>query len=936
MFEHIKKRITKNLIDEINCLDAVALELIGHNLISIQESRKMIHHGVNKDYKPSGYTVDSFSEDSTVVGEYSTEKSYFNYQGTKDKPVYEKIDKDVYHAISHKSPDGPEIIYLICSQEEPPSFRAIFNKTEVANKYASRIKILDSREIAKTIYEQSIQNPSSADFYKAFFPGFSQDLDNYEYYGKVPARCDNHIRAEDILELIARHFENNKNICVIHGVSGSGKTQLAIDFIHHAGKSFDNYIWISGDDWVIGNPLSSIQRSRGGVPINISGLFNTSKTILVIDNINSTIKEESFKELSQGFDKGGVVLITSQKSSPNSDIYFPVPRYSSSLALKILGLPEKKASNKCLQFINACSFSPLILSMTRTLSNMEGVEKEDIYDEVLNDPEVLKNDDGISVMQKILGKLGSREHDALKEIASFGCNAHDINFLRYAIGIIPCNNLQHLSILMPANTTGILRIHDLVSIAVREEIRTSETASKVNDYIDKYKGEMTPSILREIHLSYPVILQEHTKRDKNTVDWLTYALLQINNQHKQEIHELLHNREIDVNSPLPLIMCIIDAKEAHSYTIESHHERKAYYRNCVEAYDRAEGETTDSDIKAEFLHHKAKALRRSGNHDDALSCCLQLIELKPDWHATYAQIAHLGIQYGVPDSVKEHGEKAMVHLIEEILHGSSKIPLRVSLSIISKLRSYKDLIQKLSNSPDKIRSLSDVIALSALEGLDQFYEAFVSFTSIFGYQHSDICVNLVQTFPEMLSTPPEQVERKQWVSACEALTNTAIAAGRMNKIEMSTQLSNSSVMFADEISKKETLTSFAARAVAKSFIIACNYTDALKAIDKVPEDKVDHWLLYRKAEALLGNNDNEDALEVAKESLNKAENDKYAQTRLSIYHELISKCHEALGCIKYALDESQIALEKCQDSKYQSDLLERVEFLANALTSGSK
>lgn len=57
-FEHIKKRIIKGLIDEINCLEPTELELVGHSVIEILENNRMIHHGINKDYKPSGYTVD--------------------------------------------------------------------------------------------------------------------------------------------------------------------------------------------------------------------------------------------------------------------------------------------------------------------------------------------------------------------------------------------------------------------------------------------------------------------------------------------------------------------------------------------------------------------------------------------------------------------------------------------------------------------------------------------------------------------------------------------------------------------------------------------------------------------------------------------------------------------------------------------------------------
>ena len=77
MFEPIKKLIIKNLIDEIKQLDATNIELIGHNVVSYIESKRLVHHGINKDYMPSGYTVDSFSDDSNIVVEYSAEKGYF-------------------------------------------------------------------------------------------------------------------------------------------------------------------------------------------------------------------------------------------------------------------------------------------------------------------------------------------------------------------------------------------------------------------------------------------------------------------------------------------------------------------------------------------------------------------------------------------------------------------------------------------------------------------------------------------------------------------------------------------------------------------------------------------------------------------------------------------------------------------------------------------
>lgn len=67
MFEFIKQRIEKNLIEEIGCLNSIMLEVVGHYMICAIEGKYLIHHGINKDYKPSGYTVDTFSSDSSII-----------------------------------------------------------------------------------------------------------------------------------------------------------------------------------------------------------------------------------------------------------------------------------------------------------------------------------------------------------------------------------------------------------------------------------------------------------------------------------------------------------------------------------------------------------------------------------------------------------------------------------------------------------------------------------------------------------------------------------------------------------------------------------------------------------------------------------------------------------------------------------------------------
>jgi tetratricopeptide (TPR) repeat protein len=391
----------------------------------------------------------------------------------------------------------------------------------------------------------------------------------------------------------------------------------------------------------------------------------------------------------------------------------------------------------------------------------------------------------------------------------------------------------------------------------------------------------------------------------------------------------LHELDITYNSTLATVKTVIDAKEIHSYTINDYDLRCAYYSECIKLFDKAIEDSPSKDVLLELLHHKGKALRRCGNHNQALATFNTLLELEPDWHATHGQIAHLGSQNGVDKEVRTRGENAMYILLKDILLDSYSVPLRVSLSAIARLRSYRNVIQELNRQPEDVKQLANIIVMSALEGLDQFYEAYVSFTSIFGYNHSATCVNIAEVIPEMTVIPPNQVEKKQWVSACEALTNSSIAAEREGKGDLSSRLIFASMKFADEICVSENLTSYDARCVAKTYIIGKTPEKALDAITKVREQDVNHWLLYEKSKAYIELNRNNDALNCAERCFKLVQSDIKAATRIAIYHDLLSKCHEALGDYEKAHKELSMAIDNCSNQKYTMELKDRLSAMGN-------
>ncbi|WP_026838876.1 hypothetical protein [Gillisia sp. JM1] len=833
------------------------------------------------------------------------------------------MKNDIKHAVDHNDSSKLDKIYLIVSQQEPPSFRSKFNKTSIEKKCRDITIIYDNRELAKLIYEQSIKSLEYASFYKQFFPGYSQDLDNYEYYGKAPSFCENHIEDINTTDKIIKHFVDKK-ICVIHGISGSGKTQMAINYLHSEKNNFENYIWISGEDWKKNSSFSSIQRTRGGSPLNIAGIFNTNKTILIIDDCKRIIELSELSEIEEGFSNGSKLLITSQLSKSNVNYYLPIPEISDSIAYKIIGENINSKSDQVEKVIQLCKFSPLILSTIRNLVEEDNISREDLYEEVLKKPNEITNSEGKSIMRGILSKLEPEMLNALKKIANSGTNTNDSEFLQHFIGTINRVNLQRLSILLSANVPGFLKIHDLVASAIQDNLNSNEISLAIAQYIYKNNANMSPSVIRQIHLCYNILVQN--QKSLNDKNWVTYALLQVEGSKREEIQKFLHKESILADMDLSSILCIIDSKEAHAYAIEDKKERDVYFKTCITEYEHALKIISDDVIRVELLHHLGKTLRRCGLFEKSLKSFLDLLTIEPNMYATYLQIAHIGSQYGVDKVFKERGEEYLKKLLDCIFKDYSVVPLRVSLGSIARIRSYKKVSNEINLKPNEVKKLSDIIVISSLEGFGQFFEAFLSFTSIFGYHHGSICLNLVEIMPELLTIQPENVDKKNWLNASEGLTNVAISALRDDKQKLSHKIMNASTTFADKIFENKKLTSYEGRSLAKTYLAANILPKALLAVDKVPMDSVDHWLIYQKSKVQLRMN-SPDCYKSAVTAFDLAQEDSFAKKRISIYHDLLSQCAENIGVKEEAITQAGLAMDNCNDDKYKKELEKRFEEL---------
>lgn len=912
MYNYIKQRIEANLMDEIKNLSAGDLEYVGHYMISVIEGERLIHHGLNKYGKPVGYTVDTFSSNSEVVGEYTVDKDYFTDYTINGDDNYKKLCNDINHALKFSS--VVRKIYLICSQEEIPSFRGNFAKMNIFIQNRDKIFIYDCREIAKTIYQQAKDNEEDAVFYKSFFPNFAQEFDNYEYYGKIPMSCDNYCKDSKILDKLDQFYKTH-NICVLYGVSGSGKTQTAIEYVHYKRGEFQNYIWINGQDWKKDTSLSSISHSRGGASINVAGLFNHYKTILVIDNLDREIDDREFLELQNGFKKGGIILITSQLNN-ETDMYVQMPDLSEEVALNILG--ENNISDELVKaMIDKCKGIPIILSSTKKIIETENIDRNDLYREIIDNPNILTGPDSKSIIKKILSKLDDKMLEYLKMVANSGVTTYDIHFLRKFTSILVCRNLQQLSILMITNIPGIVKFHDLICTAMKEKSDPDKILKTLNSYIESKKGMMTPSILRQTYILSDLIYQY--KQNNTEIDWLTYALLQLEGNEKNEIVKELSTNIFVKDMSLPKIMCLIEAKELAGYDIKDEDKLEQYYVNLIKEYQEATELYSDNDRKISLMHHLGKAYRRHREFEQSYKIFMEILKMDALFLPTYGQIVTLGTMK-VPIEIRQAGELYIRKLFKLIFVDDLNIPLRITLTTIARLRSYKNIVNSIFDSEEKVDKVCKIVASAAIEDISQFFEGFLAISSIFGFHYSAKCISLVESVPDMIMVEPEIIENRQWINACEALANIAENVKEINH-ELYENLICKSIEFGEAYINKLQINSFGIRAVAKAYIVKGEYEKALKLINRIEIDNRDHWILYRQAQAEMYLQKIESVRTIQK-ALKLLEVDAKNSNRKPSYLHLLSKCYVAQGerdKSKLTIDE---AIKICTDVKYKNLLIQ--------------
>ena len=891
-----KQVIVNKLIDEIENLSATNLELIGNIFLENITGKIFQHHGANRKGRPVGHTVDSLSADSLSIAEYSTEKDYFS-----GKTSFGKIKNDIIHAKTFIGTGELRKIYLICSHLEKASFREKFNGTDLFKDNQKVIEIWGAGDLAEKIFDISITNTSFKNKIYEYLPDFYKELDLYADYGDTPYELDeNYIQNQDFINEINLNI-CKEHICVITGISGSGKTQLAIDYFQQKKKNYEDYIWFDGSELTETSNLRDVKKERLGHPINLIGSFCSHKTLLVIDNLNFKVTARLFGDCTKGFDLGSSIIITSQiKSEINN---YVMPDYSPDSLLKMLGTSSDLAK----EFIKKIKL-PVILTTIKT-SSLNKDEIEILIKEILEDPSSASDINAKNALKKVLNKLDDK--DALIRLCNTGIKKWDISFLQKYIKLQKYKNLETLSLIKINSITKVVQIHDFIFECMQSNNEINTFMNFLSDEIGSLKGIVTDSLLRQIHLCYPKIEEYCLSQSELKNCWLTYGFLQVESEHKEKIASRLWDKKLTDVTTLEEIRSLVDVKETKIFCTEnSDDERKKILEELLEAKRKF---SEQKEIELILLHHIGKCYRRLKQFNESIDYLSQAIAIDKNFYPSHLQIAKCSIQ-DREKRFSEQGSNAMKYILADIFSRKS-LPFRISLSAISDLRSFPKIYKDFTEG--EINYLKQILSMASFEGLQQYYEAFGAFISMFSWRFPDICKSLFEENRKILVLLPELQERNQWVNICDALTNIY---DHYTSEKIGETIKEIIIQYCEKISKGSPENEYAIKTVAKSLFNIGRYEEAILIVDNFNEPS--HFMLRWKAYSELRSNKKECVI-TAEKVVQLNEKDSRAERYLSSNYALLSDCYRFKNNTEKSLEYLDKAISICEDAKYKTQLEEK-------------
>lgn len=743
------------VVDELNHLNGSEFEALSRPFIEILTGREFELKGHSLEMKAVRRSVDLIQdEDFRIIGQCGTDKDYFS----GNKPV-----DDIESSINN-SPDFKTIYLFSNRRAKGDEFQDV--KAEIWKKLKEKLNtgyhyhLYDSQRIAKKLFD-NIFKKKEVEEILAYLPK------SYEYYLLLPQN--------NVLPLLNTEYKHRpeegvveemllkKDFIQIYGLSGIGKSQMAIAIANNQYKNYDVVLWFDGKD-IAPNNIENASIKRMGENINLASVLKLFKAFIVVDNLN-----EGVGDLLNNFNnyntKGSKCIVTSLQKNVENDICFNLSYVSDEISREILCDCDVKPTEKQLDGI-LCQIKgyPLLLELSKKAVANEEMSWEDIVRESnmtgINDVE--KNE---VFAQRLLGRYKSRFADMFILLQGLGNTLVCKKFLAEKSRL----RLMDMATYAIIQEVGEYQcqIHQVVLSAIETVLDKDYSEKEFMNYLSSFLKSHSESrdaalyTFMTYHQQRVVEISTTLPPDSILRHYIVLALLYSvdtyvdSDKYIAMVSELQLSPEInDVDLCLLIERIEIEQNKQRKETGIDSDEFKGKVFSDLSVLKRIQAKSNKN--VSLIYHHIGKWLSSIGESEDSEKYLLESLRLDPH---SYHSLLRLARDY----NKQEKYDKAR-DMVEAILNDDNYIdvPISIRLSTYDIISNYRYKEQKNKFIDSRLELFAKDIYASLSEKYSHTYIVLAKLAEHLSYNYPEFYTHLCVQLPMPLNIEKNERLRKDY------------------------------------------------------------------------------------------------------------------------------------------------------------------------------
>ncbi|HDY7713118.1 TPA: hypothetical protein RQK03_004241 [Vibrio vulnificus] len=855
----LKRVFIKKVVDDLIPLNGTEFEYFCKPIFDILVGEQSIHKGSNLYAKPISRTVDFSTNNFEVVGQCGTDGDYFDvFSRNFDELIKFKLDntkpiKDINSTLNN-SPQCSKII-LFANQEAKGGRLDNVNKVIRHIGIEQDVDVIDSEQIAEIIFD-NIGNQKLVLSLIDYLPTASQIYSAISMHNELPPLPSDFIVRKDEESIIGLVRDNQ--VSEIHGVSGIGKSKVALGVAHKLSEEFDSVIWVNLGEGKTFN-FKSVKVGDFDKNLNLANLCETYKTLVILDNFSGNA-EELKSTFSSFANSDSRVIITSIERSLSRANSFHLSEMDEDESRALISSHINIDDKYIEAFISNIGGHPLCLELVCQIIEDEEYDEDEINEfiqEIEKIPEEIVKGRSQSISDLVIGKHSdrfSREFTLLSLLNSEQVSNYVLNKI---LGKRAIRNLEKSSLIVRSGI-NYSTIHSIVLLSINNLFSNSKE-------MDGFKNEICDLLLvenefkRSDYYSFCVMHHElliglyRSNLSENRRKALLYAIIQTTDNlvNKESLIKEIENFTLD-NNTLEDLLLMIERFELELISINRKNDEEKYQKKSEEVIDILR--SIDSNLKEgsnlELLvkHHIAKLHYWKGNASISKGLFEDLIKRFPDSEQCILQLARiLGNEKNYKDAA------SCVDLVLGKKTSSLSHSIVLSFYDLISDSEYKESREKYIDS--RIEEFISDISTTLRSSFDHPYRVLSSLSGYLGYNFKDEFRTLCANLPA-----PDNVNQNEKLMI--AYANIQMALYRVYKYS-NLEDKDEKLRITATLAEKYYLESnpsndFDNLKVAKFYNEIGNYEKAFDFLDKI--ENQDQFYFQSKAKQLKGSGDFDNAL----------------------------------------------------------------------------